>query len=376
MDDTKITDAVAQELSSTPYACTSLERLSGGTANFVYRGILSQPLNDGTKTVLIKHAEDYIATNKDFKLSAKRCWVEESALRALNSMHSVTTTNEGSGGQTYQVTVKTPQLYHFNPETNTQVMEDLAGAVDLKTFLRSPRASSHISEGWTRSIGRTVGIWLRSFHFWSADAAQKAVAVQFEKNQDGKKLKFSINYDSLLAMIDTYPDILEGSRPVFEKVRDFAAAELNEAGPTFGPIHGDFWSGNVLIPKSTLEQPLPVTPLFITDWELSQCGSRALDLGQMVAELYLLKHYKGLDDGLWAIEGFAEGYQDISEDIAFRALIHVGVHFIFFGSIVPDWGTQDQVRDVVRLGRDLITRAWAKDRASFKGEIWDCLFRS
>ncbi|KAL2820801.1 kinase-like domain-containing protein [Aspergillus cavernicola] len=371
-----VRDTVAEELSSTQYACSQLLRLSGGTANFVYRGTLSKPLNDGTVIVIVKHAEDYIASNKDFKLSATRCLIEESALRALDGMSSVTTTNEGKDGQKYQITVKTPKLFHFDSSTNTQVMENLQDAVDLKTFLLSPSVAQNISKEWTLSIGRTIGIWLRSFHLWIADAAQADVAAQLGKNETMKKLKFSINYDSLIKVIDAYPDLLEGSRSVFEKVRDLAAAELNETqGGAIGPIHGDFWSGNVLIPRHALDQPLPTTPLLITDWELAQWGNRALDLGQMIAELYMLKHFKGIDDGLWAIEGFVEGYHDISHDIAFRTIIHVGVHLIFWGSTISGWGTKEQVSDVVQLGRDLITKAWEKDRRSFEGEIWNCLFR-
>jgi hypothetical protein len=132
----------------------------------------------------------------------------------------------------------------------------------------------------------------------------------------------------------------------------------------------------VLIPKTALDQPSLTLPLLITDWELAQIGSRALDLGQIIAELYMLKHFKDIDAGLWVIEGFAEGYQEINDDIAFRTIIHVGVHLVFWGSTIAGWGTKEQVRDVVRLGRDLITNAWERDRTWFQGEIWDCLFRT
>ncbi|KAL4885876.1 kinase-like domain-containing protein [Aspergillus karnatakaensis] len=378
MADKKIEDAVAQELSNSPYACSSLTQLSGGTANFVYRGVLSQPLPDGTTTVIVKHTEDYVASNKEFKLSAKRCLAEESTLRALNSMQSITTTNDTPTGQKYQITVKTPQLYHFNEETNTQVMEDLPSAVDLKTFLLTPEIAQNISEEWTKSIGRTLGAWLRSFHFWIADAKQSDVAAMLGSNTDMQDLKFTINYDSLLKVIDGFPDILEKSREIFEFVRELAKKELEEELDQefgFGGLHGDLWSGNVLLPKSALDQPLPTTPLFITDWELAQKGTRALDLGQMIAELYMIKHFKDIDAGLWAIEGFAEGYQDIREDIAFRTLIHVGVHLVFWGSTVAGWGSEEQVKDVVRIGRDLITRGWMKDRDWFKEGFWGCLFK-
>ncbi|KAL6231059.1 hypothetical protein BDW75DRAFT_221206 [Aspergillus navahoensis] len=388
MADSDVKEAVATELFRSPFACSSLTQLSGGTANFVYRGVLSQPLPDGTTTVIVKHAEDYLASNADFKLSAKRCLVEEAALRALDGMQNETTTRGDSGSdQKHQITVKCPKLLHFSPSTYTQVMEDLPGSVDLKTFLLSPDVPERVPKEWARSIGHSLGAWLRSFHDWSTQPAQADLAKQLTENTVMRDLKFSINYDGLVSMIDTYPGILGDShtRSVFQNVRNAAAAELKDTDPEnaiIGPIHGDFWSGNVLIPKTSVEDqaasPTTPTPLFITDWELAQRGTRALDLGQMIAELYMLKHYKDIDAGLWIIEGFAEGYgyQHITQEMAFRTLIHVGVHFIFWGSKVLGWGSQEQVRNLVELGRELVVRAWDRDRTWFDGKAWEVLFRA
>jgi hypothetical protein len=72
-----IAASIVQELSETPYACTSLTQLTGGTANFVYRGFLAQPLpaDDGStaKSVIIKHSTDFVAINRDFPLDVTRC---------------------------------------------------------------------------------------------------------------------------------------------------------------------------------------------------------------------------------------------------------------------------------------------------------------
>lgn len=56
-----------------PYATDSLEKLSGGTANFVYRVVLSNPLEDGQKTVVFKHTKGFVALNPEFKLPETRC---------------------------------------------------------------------------------------------------------------------------------------------------------------------------------------------------------------------------------------------------------------------------------------------------------------
>jgi hypothetical protein len=64
---------VQTSLKDGPYACSSLAKLAGGTANFVYRGVLSNPLEDASKTVVIKYTPPYVAVNPTFKLTETRC---------------------------------------------------------------------------------------------------------------------------------------------------------------------------------------------------------------------------------------------------------------------------------------------------------------
>lgn len=134
------------------------------------------------------------------------------------------------------------------------------------------------------------------------------------------------------------------------------------------------YNNSILLPNASNPDESPVT-IFITDWELSQVCIRALDLGQMIAELYELKHFKDIDAGVWILQGFVAGYHlPLSDEVAFRTAIHVGVHLVCWGSRVPDWGTQEQVRDLVKIGRDFIVKGWEKDRKWFDGGVLGCLF--
>jgi hypothetical protein len=65
--------SILHQLSQTPYACPSLEILSGGTANFLFRGVLVQPLPDGTRTIVVKHSRGFVSANRNFKLDISRC---------------------------------------------------------------------------------------------------------------------------------------------------------------------------------------------------------------------------------------------------------------------------------------------------------------
>lgn len=75
-----IVSNISQELSATPFACSSLTRLTNGTTNFVFRGELTKPISVGgseggrsdTTTVIIKYAAPYAAVNKNLAIDASR----------------------------------------------------------------------------------------------------------------------------------------------------------------------------------------------------------------------------------------------------------------------------------------------------------------
>lgn len=268
----------------------------------------------------------------------------------LKALRDLPTT--GSNGD---VRVRTPRLYQFNATTHTQILEDLPQSQDLKSFLLSEEGRG-MSKSTALAVGHALGSWIGSFHAWTSEVAQSEVRNEMRKNKAMQKLKHSLNYERLINMIDQYPEILQTSRGAFMQVKDQAAAEMEsgEAG-YWGVIHGDFWTGNVLVSDRTL---------FIIDWELCQFGARGMDLGQMLAELFEITHFKGVDAGLWILQGLVERYFPLDEDIAFRTAIHTGVHLVCWSN-VPGWGTPDQVEDVVRIGKDFIVKGWERDREWF-----------
>jgi len=64
---------IRQRLDGTPYKSKSLQRLTGGSANFTYIVYLETPLLDGTEEVVIKHGENFVASNPKFPLATSRC---------------------------------------------------------------------------------------------------------------------------------------------------------------------------------------------------------------------------------------------------------------------------------------------------------------
>lgn len=144
--------------------------------------------------------------------------------------------------------VKVPHLYLFNQETNTQVLEDIAGAVDLETILVSPTVNDTLSQSLSTSIGRALGSWLRSFHNWISAPSQVDLRIEIGENEPMRKLKYLITYDSFIEVVEQFPEILGGNKKTLENVKDMAAKEFQKMArdmraEDWGIIHGDFWTG-------------------------------------------------------------------------------------------------------------------------------------
>lgn len=114
--------------------------------------------------------------------------------------------------------------------------------------------------------------------------------------------------------------------------------------------------------------------VFIVDWEFCQLGVPSMDLGQMLSELYQLYIYRDIEDAKWIMEGLVAGYGYRDDEFAFRTAIHMGAHLISFGSRWKEWGTETQIQEGVRIGRELIVRAWHEDRGWFEAGDLACLF--
>ncbi|KAI1476464.1 kinase-like domain-containing protein [Daldinia eschscholtzii] len=365
----EITYQVLESLKGTPYEASSLDILSGGTANFIYRTTLTQPLTDGTEEVAVKHSENYIASSPDFKLTLSRCYIEEECLKALSAFPIV-----GKADETipYNFIVRTPKFYYFDEENNTQVQELLEDGIDLKTHTLRNFTGSDLEVAKTQSLqlGKALGRWLKGFHTWAAQQPELRRTVA--ANKELQQLKHSINFSWLLDRVKQFPNVLGGAEDVFKEVGKMAAVEL-EDDSQLQVIHGDFWTGNILLPKAPIQEGVDI-PIFVIDWEMSQIGKPSLDVGQMLAEMYELKLYKDKPAGLFMAQGFIEGYGPVSEDCAFRTAIQVGAHLVSFGMSVQGWGSVEQVEECGRLGKDIITHAWEKDRRWFEESDFAFLF--
>ncbi|KAK4448769.1 kinase-like domain-containing protein [Podospora aff. communis PSN243] len=359
----QILAAVKSELSGTAFSCEELIPLSGGNANYVFCAKLASPLEGGISQVLIKHGEGYLSGNTSFQLPTSRCAIESKSLASLGGLSPA-----GDGW----FSVRTPKLYHFNPERNTQIQEYLPNGVDLKSYALKhfEPHTSLTKKVQCVELGRALGRWLRHFHEWAGRSSE--FRRNAAENTALQRLKHSTYYDYLVQMVDKFPDVLSKERGVFESVKVMSEREI-EDDSVLQPVHADFWTGNVLLPDAAIEGPVG-TSVFVVDWEVTSLGVRVRDVGQMMAELYMLQLFKQIDAGGWMVEGLLAGYGKLSEDEAFRIAIHVGCHLIVIGGTVPGWGSSEHVDRVVAVGRDMIVNGWARNKGSFEGTVLGNMF--
>ncbi|KAL5519481.1 hypothetical protein ACEPAH_1164 [Sanghuangporus vaninii] len=134
-------------LADTPFASTHAEALSGGTANFVFRLHLVNPLANasGAQTVILKHAKSWVATKKEFALDD----IEVAALkhvRALLPAVSLATV---------------PAVYYHDTIAHVLIMEDAGPkSRNLKDLLRE----SPLSKSASRELGTALSRFLAALH--------------------------------------------------------------------------------------------------------------------------------------------------------------------------------------------------------------------
>jgi hypothetical protein len=162
--------------------------------------------------------------------------VESKALAELGSL-SVSATNDWCS-------VRTPKLYHFDPETNTQVQEYLAAGVDLKNYAlkRYEPHTSNAKKPQCLGLGQGLGEWLSAFH--ERAEFSEALRTMASENKALQRLKHSTYYDALVQIIDKFPSILPQAKEVFESVKAMSEREL-EDDSTLHVCHADAWTGKL-----------------------------------------------------------------------------------------------------------------------------------
>ncbi|TFK27869.1 hypothetical protein FA15DRAFT_692168 [Coprinopsis marcescibilis] len=328
---------------------TNVDRVTGGLANHTYRARFEGP--DGPYSLIVKYSPPNVAFDINFALTNKRGFFEYSSLAHVPKLPT-----------SVPNLVDHSKAVHYDTEAHVLVLADVGkSAQTLKKRLIDDATTIDV-----RSIGRGLGEWLAELHLWGETDAAAPLREVLSKNIEVADVALRYTFGGLV------PD----DDPLWKEVRQHVES-IRAAIPT-SPfiVHGDFWTGNVLLSDGDE----PGTPkLTVLDWEA--CNCRAIpwnDIGQMCSEMYQPTFFGHAgEEGPQLIAAFLEGYKSrkaISKEDARMAVVRFGVH-LFVWPGMSGWGNDESVGRCKELGREYIQRAWSRDwewiKSSTLGELLD-----
>ncbi|PYH99738.1 hypothetical protein BO71DRAFT_279679, partial [Aspergillus ellipticus CBS 707.79] len=356
---------ILSSLSETPYACGSLTRLSGGNVNFIYRGTLTKPFENGCSSVILKHSEERAAHVPDLDIPLIRCIAEQAVLKTLTTQCSGMIPLSGAK-------IRTPQLYHFDTQSYTSVMEDFVDTMTLNCVLG---AHEKLDSDSGATLGNAVGGWLRAFHENMQPDLDMAIIGEYSKLLRVRSVvwyfrNFTNTAQRLLDLPEHDKIILK------EYTRKFVVEELlrrDDRG--WGIINADFSTRNILVSKSqTSEGQNP--DLGIVDWESCQYGSHMQDLGRIIADLHIIHALIDNELCISMAQAIFKGYGEVNEAESFRLAVYIGGFLLNMETLVENFDKIDNERKkaLAVCARDIFVKACEKDRKWFETSILAYLF--
>ncbi|KAF9536448.1 hypothetical protein EC957_010930 [Mortierella hygrophila] len=350
----------------------AVKKLSGGNANYVYRGTIAEPRADlfgGRSTVVIKHAADHSASQRQMALYIDRMDFEQTVLGIVADA-SDTKNNNKEDENIETAIVKVPRVLYWDHENNIVIQEDAGMKLThLKEFI-----SSHAqppSPRLAKEIGSSLGEFIARLHLYGFRHRSELYPNKMA-NTEALSLSRLILYDQFPKAASKYmEDQPQFDRDVIDLASKWGGDRLMNEPETLA--HGDFWPGNFLVDSATGEgNEITIKCMYIVDWEMSRYAPAAMDLGQFVAEAFSLNKYRHPCEDL--MTSFLEAYCKIYGDRLDlkTAVIHCGAHLMswtpYTGWFKEDDSHDAKSREITLIGAEFIKHAWIEDWAWVRQE--------
>lgn len=316
-----------------------LQRLSGGTANYVYR-MIGQGEDDGRRWIL-KHAAAQLASNSAFSLPQSRIHYEAKILSNLPQDASCGAVDESCSvgdRSAEKIHARTVSLNFFDEDRKLLCMQDV-GDRNLKD------AYASLSNEQAQEIGTELGRWLAKLH---GETPLSSVLTDGQAN----------NHVGMTIARYTYRNLAEALRQATQNEEYAKMGTLID--DWFGSLisadkesvcHGDFWPGNVMLQGSSATGG--PSRLTVIDWEMVRVGNSATDVGQFAAEAFLLDRFHG---GKGLHTSFIRSYFQ-SSAVKFgikewlypwmtRVAVHFATHLAFWPSRSVHWANKEDTKAV------------------------------
>jgi hypothetical protein len=316
----------------------TIQLLTGGTANYVYRATFE----DGSTTVY-KHAAPYLQSNTKFAFDPFRMDYENRILDILSLGYQ-----DG---------------LNLFPESSVHVVRVLSYDEDRKLLCMEDGGQQNLKSAYTdhgldmSKIGEELGRWIAAFHTTLIRVSLGSSPGDNSNNDIAVRI-YRYSYESL-------PGALQ-NRGYDSKIGERINNEFGSLLATDSECvcHGDFWPGNILMQTndSSTEKPVRMT---IVDWEMVRRGTSATDVGQFAAEAFLLDRFRG---GRGLLAAFLTSYALTREgfDVKLgrswlkRVAVHWAVHVAFWPTRVP-WTDQVGTDELMGIGVDVLTAVLEDD---------------
>jgi aminoglycoside phosphotransferase (APT) family kinase protein len=269
--------------------------------------------------------------------------------------------------------VTVPSVHLLDEEANFLIIDDCGPLPTLKELLSDETLPLTLCT----EIGDELGRFLASLH----SSRNTELWQSVRDNVQAQTISAWATYGRLVSTLegsDNLPNLVDPVLRVTQADLDAvgnAATTMQQAmtqADLGSIVHGDFWPGNILVQLSGEGDQRRLERLHIIDWELAKPGIPGLDIGQLYAELHLLRKFRPACSG--AVEAIARqlqqaytklrGCEQIEKDMGATILRHVGAHLVAWGPRV-EWGAKETVQEVVKEGVHLLVDryedSWLKD---------------
>jgi len=113
--------------------------------------------------------------------------------------------------------------------------------------------------------------------------------------------------------------------------------------------------------------------IFVLDWELCHLSSIVIDLGTMLAELYILYFFENSPSVPLILDSFLKAYGSIETQDALGTMIYCGIHLVIW-PCRTEWSEHPNLKECIQFGCDILENACNGNVEWFKEGLFQKLF--
>lgn len=323
---------------------TGVQKLTGGSANFVWRVQLKEKRTDlgDRPSIVVKHAESFVAFDANLEFDAARMNYEIAAMR-LASDPAISLPK-----------MAVPSVYSYDTENNVAFMEDVDGSATVKAYISD--LAEPPSPELSHEIGSLLAQFIARLHHYGL-AKRDVLKSKFD-HPVGVNLVKAYFYDRAESVMKGFgiesPDAVAAAA--------YAGEQMLTNPQTF--CMGDYWTGNVLINVG----PTEGVKLRVVDWEVCRYGPSGMDVGQMLAEMFNLHTFRHPCEDLMKsfLQEYTKEFHPTLYDVKIT-IIQFGFHLLIW---TPVTGWTEDGASIARIGIEYVSHAWQEDWAWFENTVF------